>query len=191
MSICKVNGCDKKAVGRGLCSKHYQRFMHHGSTEPMEVHDGLRTKYPDEYRSWYAMVRRCTKQNQPSYNKYGAKGITVCERWLGGYGFRNFLEDMGEKPKHGNTKNGMPIYSLDRIDASKGYDKDNCRWSTWLEQAKNRRNTYGVRGVKYHKQSGLWHASYTINGHRTTKYFHTEEEAIGQRRKWEQEYPYD
>lgn len=191
MSICKANGCSKKAVGRGLCSKHYQRFMHHGSTEPMEVHNGLRTKYPDEYRSWYAMVRRCTKQNQPSYSKYGAKGVAICEEWLGGYGFGNFLRDMGEKPKHGNTKKGMPIYTLDRIDTTKGYNKDNCRWATWMEQAKNRKNTYGTRGVKYHKQSGLWHADYTIDGHRVVKYFHTEEEAVKQRKQWEQEYPYN
>lgn len=186
MSICKVNGCNKKAVGRGLCSKHYQRFMHHGSTEPMEVHDGLRTKYPDEYRSWYAMVRRCTKQNQPSYNKYGAKGINICERWLGGYGFRNFLEDMGEKPKHGNTKGGMPIYSLDRVDASKGYYKENCRWATWYEQAANRSNTSAHPGVCFHKQSGLWCASFM---NKKSKYFKSFEDAMEQRKTWEQEDP--
>lgn len=189
MNICKVEGCDSKSIGRGFCSKHYQRFMRHGSTEPMEVHNGLRTKYPDEYRSWYAMVRRCTKPNQASFKKYGAKGIKLCERWQGGHGFRNFLEDMGEKPIHGNTKNGMPLYSLDRIDSSKGYDKNNCRWATWQEQAANRGNTGDTPGVSLHKKTGLWRAALTRNRKLYCKYFKTKEEAISQREQWEKEIP--
>lgn len=188
MSICKVDGCNRTDVrARGLCTKHYQRFMHHGSTEPMEVHDGLRTKYPDEYRSWYSMVRRCTKQNQTGYVSYGAKGITLCERWQGGYGFKNFLEDMGEKPEHGNTDGGMPIYTVDRIDATKGYEPGNCVWATWTEQASHRSNTGKIPGVCMHKTTGLWYAHKTFNGQRRQKYFKTKEEAVEQRLQWEEE----
>ena len=188
MNICKVDGCDKKVVGRGLCSKHYQRFMHHGTTDPLESHDGLRTKYPDEYRSWYAMVRRCTKENQSGYKKYGAEGIKLCDRWQGGYGFKNFLEDMGEKPKHGNTDGGMPIYSIDRIDASKGYYKENCRWSTWYEQAANRSNTSKHPGV-YKHVGGLWCAHWMDHGKKISKYYKTFEEAVEARKAWEKENP--
>ena len=170
---------------------HYQRFMHHGTTDPLESHDGLRTKYPDEYRSWYAMVRRCTKENQSGYKKYGAEGIKLCDRWQGGYGFKNFLEDMGEKPKHGNTIGGMPLYSIDRIDASKGYYKENCRWSNWQEQAANRRNTGNTPGVNLHKKTGLWRAALTRNRKLHCKYFKTKEEAITQRERWEKEIPLD
>ena len=44
----------------------------------------------------------------------------------------NFYQDMGEKPE------GM---SLDRIDNDKDYSPDNCKWSTYQEQAWNKRNT--------------------------------------------------
>lgn len=189
MNKCEVDGCNNevKVKSRGLCYKHYQRLMNHGSVEPLESHDGLRTKYPDEYRSWYSMVRRCTKSNQGSYDKYGAKGVVICERWLGGYGFRNFLEDMGEKPKHGNTPGGMPLYTIDRKDQSKGYFPDNCVWADWYEQASHRSNTGKTPGVALHKPTGLWYAHKTLNGVRRQKYFKTKEEALAQRKQWDEE----
>lgn len=171
-----------------MCSIHYQRYMKHGDTNPLESHDGLRTRHPDEYRSWYAMVRRCTKANQGSYQKYGAKGVELCDRWQGGYGFKNFLEDMGEKPKHGNTRGGMPIYTIDRIDASKGYCPENCVWSSWREQARHRSNTSKHPGVCKHP-SGLWCAYWTDNGERASRYCKTFEEAIKIRKHWEKKNP--
>ena len=189
MNICKVEGCTRNVRARGLCSMHYQRFMHHGTTDPLESHDGLRTKYPDEYRSWYAMVRRCVKENQNAYKKYGAKGVELCDRWQGGYGFKNFLEDMGEKPKHGDTNGGLPLYTIDRIDTKKGYYKENCRWATWQEQAANRSNTGDTPGVNLHKKTGLWRAAITRNRQLYCKYFKTKDEAIAQRKQWEKEIP--
>lgn len=187
--ICSVEGCTKKTRARGLCSMHYQRFMHHGSTDPLENQDGSRTKYPDEYRSWYSMVRRCTKENQTSYKKYGAKGVSLCERWQGAFGFRNFLEDMGEKPLHGNTAGGMPIYTIDRIDPTKGYYKENCRWANWYEQAAHRSNTSKHPGVYFHKQSGSWCMHCTEHRKCKSKYFKTFEEAWKARKEWEKENP--
>lgn len=78
------------------------------------------------YRSWDAMKTRCTNPNVKSYQDYGAKGITVCERWV--HSFENFLADMGERP-HGTT--------LDRIENSMGYEPGNCRWATKEIQQRN------------------------------------------------------
>ena len=46
--------------------------------------------------------------------------------------FRNFLKDMGKRPANS---------TLDRIDNSMGYERDNCRWATPKEQARNKRNS--------------------------------------------------
>lgn len=81
------------------------------------------------YRAWRAMLRRCENPSSDRFPWYGARGITVCERW---HNFANFLSDLGE-PRAGET--------LDRIDNERGYELDNCRWSTRTEQSRNRRST--------------------------------------------------
>lgn len=79
------------------------------------------------YRSWNAMLDRCTNIHHNAYKNYGARGITVCTRW---YDFRNFLEDMGERPLN---------KTLDRIDNDGNYEPSNCRWATIYEQIQNSR----------------------------------------------------
>jgi hypothetical protein len=78
------------------------------------------------YRSWAALKTRCTNTKIESYKNYGGRGIKVCGRWLDS--FENFLEDMGDRPEG---------TSLDRADNDKGYSKENCRWATPKEQARN------------------------------------------------------
>jgi hypothetical protein len=80
------------------------------------------------YRSWMAMLRRCTNIHCDNYKWYGGRGITVCDEWSH---FDNFLKDMGDRPD--GTE-------LDRIDNYKGYSADNCRWVAHKENCLNRRN---------------------------------------------------
>jgi hypothetical protein len=75
------------------------------------------------------MKSRCYNKNNPDYHYYGGRGVIVCKEWLSS--FEDFYQDMGPKPKLG--------YSLDRINNNKNYSPDNCKWSTWTEQANNRR----------------------------------------------------
>lgn len=82
------------------------------------------------YQSWAAMLQRCriTDPNHPTFKDYAGKGITFDPRWID---FVNFYDDMGDRP------DGCTI---DRIDSSKGYYKENCRWATLDVQANNKKN---------------------------------------------------
>ena len=81
------------------------------------------------YQSWRSLRARC---DDASRKNYGAKGISYCERWES---FELFLKDMGERPE------GM---TLDRIDSSKDYCPENCKWSGSHEQSRNKRNSVKV-----------------------------------------------
>lgn len=80
------------------------------------------------YKSWEAMIQRCSNASLKSYKNYGGRGISVCDEWTK---FEKFYADMGIKP------NGC---SIDRIDVNGNYDQLNCRWSTMKQQNRNRRN---------------------------------------------------
>lgn len=80
-----------------------------------------------EYITWRNMLSRCYSPIHNRFYRYGARGITVCERWR--TSFSNFLTDMGSKPAH---------MSLDRIDNNGPYEPGNCRWVSAVAQSRNR-----------------------------------------------------
>jgi len=87
-----------------------------------------------EYNSWVSMKKRCLNKSHKSYVRYGGRGITISNDWINS--FDKFLSDMGNRP----TDN----HSLDRIDNNKGYYKSNCKWSTKIEQQRNKNNNIKI-----------------------------------------------
>jgi len=94
------------------------------------VHGGEGTT---EYIKWASMKSRCYYPKNESYSHYGARGISVCNRWRNNFG--NFLKDMGKCPE------GL---TLERTDNDKGYSPGNCRWATVKEQNHNKRSNVWV-----------------------------------------------
>jgi hypothetical protein len=84
------------------------------------------------YKIWLGMKRRCYNKSNHAYERYGGRGITVCERW---HTFENFLADMGE---------ATGTLSIERINNDGNYCPDNCRWIEKREQSLNQRRTIYV-----------------------------------------------
>jgi hypothetical protein len=97
-----------------------------------------------EYRVWVSMIARCNNKNTINFSRYGGAGLTVCERWMR---FENFLADMGPRPQRG---------TIERIDNTRGYEPDNCRWASYKEQAHNRRGLHKLTINGVAKPMAAW-----------------------------------
>lgn len=87
------------------------------------------------YRVWACMKTRCYTPSNTSYERYGGRGIRVCDEWRNSYEvFRDWAMANGYDP---NAKRGA--CTLDRIDVDGNYEPNNCRWVSNSEQQRNKR----------------------------------------------------
>lgn len=108
------------------------------------------------FRIWRCMRDRCSNPKNASFNRYGARGISVCPEWA--TSFATFLADMGECPR------GL---SIERNDNDGNYEPGNCRWATAQEQQGNTSRTRFIEAFgerlplsEWARRSGI--SAYTI-----------------------------
>lgn len=118
-------------------------------------------KIKDErlYRIWYAMHRRCKSPNYTEYKHYGKRGISVCNEWTSFIPFCFWALSNGYKEN----------LTLDRIDVNGNYDPSNCRWTTYEQQAINKRE---IRTLTYNNETltiAEWGKKLNIDRHLISK----------------------
>ena len=115
-----------------------------GKDSPYFKHGMSRTRIFNVYRDMY---NRCYNPSDISYDNYGARGINICDEWLGDDGVVKFKEWAYANGYDENAKRGN--CTLDRIEVDKGYSPANCRWVSMDIQANNKRNNnyFEIDGV--------------------------------------------
>ena len=80
------------------------------------------------YGTWFQMISRCENPAQKHYDRYGGRGIKVCDEWHDFWNFVKWSDSIGGRPK-GHT--------LDRVNNDGDYEPSNCRWADWRTQKTN------------------------------------------------------
>lgn len=106
-------GCMKREQDRTNLTANHKHKMSH--TRPYEI--------------WQGMKKRCYNPHDARYDRYGGRGITVCDEWR---------EDFSVFYKWALENGYADNLTIDRIDNDKGYSPDNCRWADAETQCRNR-----------------------------------------------------
>lgn len=106
-----------------------------GENNPNYRHGGADSRL---YHVWCDIKGRCNNPNRDNYERYGEKGIKMCDEWSGSFEeFRKWAFENGYK----DDSTGKEL-SIDRIDPSKGYSPDNCQWISLSENVTRRNESY-------------------------------------------------
>ena len=155
--IRKSHGDLRSGKAKHCAASHHRS----GKNSPFFKHGMKHTKV---YKSWCKIKERCDNENDKSYPSYGAVGIKLASEF---YNFLTFYEEVGDPPE--NTH----LWSIDRIDNSKGYVKVNIKWSDSFAQSQNKgkssNNTTGFCGMQWYHSGKPEHSWYAIASWRNSR----------------------
>lgn len=83
------------------------------------------------YRIWCNMKARCNNSNNPAFDRYGGRGIKVCDEWN-----KSFNEFYKWAKISGYTNE----LTIERVDNDGNYEPDNCKCANYSIQGRNKRN---------------------------------------------------
>ena len=151
-----VTSCGCHQYDRNFCSKKAKNF-------------------PRLYRIYRGMKTRCTNPKYPYWDRYGGRGISVCDEWQKFDNFCDWALSSGYEERD-------PTLSIDRIDVDKGYSPDNCRWATATQQANNTSRNHLISAFGKTMTIAEWARETGIKDrtiyHRVAEYGWTPEEAV-------------
>ena len=97
-----------------------------------ETHNLSKTRL---YEIWSGIKARCFNKNNARWNRYGGRGITVCNEWSND--FKSFYD-------WANTHGYKENLTIDRIDNNGDYEPSNCRWVDNKTQCRNRTSNIDI-----------------------------------------------
>lgn len=106
-------------------------------TKMNETHGESKTRL---YKIWVDIKKRCYRKTFWAYDRYGGRGITLCDEWHDYTVFRDWCIANGYADD----------LTIDRIDNDGNYEPSNCRWVDRKTQANNKSN---VRHITYNGET--------------------------------------
>ena len=110
------------------------------------------------YKLWGSIKYRCYNKNYRYYNRYGERGITVCNDWK-----NDFMSFYSWAMANGYEEH----LTIDRIDNDGNYEPSNCRFTTTqinnLNRSLPKNNKSGYRGISWNNTDKCWKACLQYN----------------------------
>ena len=112
------------------------------------------------YRIYKGMKDRCYNPNCSNYNRYGGRGIEICDEWLNDKTlFFKWALDNG-------YEEGL---SIERINVNGGYSPDNCCWIEISQQCDNKRQNIMIRINGEIHNATYWAKKYNVSPNRVRR----------------------
>lgn len=95
------------------------------------------------YNVWNGMKDGCHNEKSKFYNRYGGRGIKVCDEWSYSYpNFKDWAMNHGYDPCAAKGK-----CTIERLNNDGDYSPDNCIWATSKVQCNNRSSNHSISAL--------------------------------------------